>query len=158
LRPGGPQPVDAAWVAGILAPGELAVWRRLSGPDRRHAVGVARRVDAALGRPDRAVLAAALLHDTGKLDSGLGTWARVPATVLGLVARRPVVARWSRRPSGFRRRVALYLDHPARGAARLRTAGSDPLTVAWAAEHHLPEERWSVPPAVGRALHAADDD
>jgi len=104
------------------------------------------------------VLAAALLHDAGKLDSGLATWARVPATVAGLVGRRRLVGRWNGRSSGFRRRVALYLDHPARGAARLRAAGSDPLTVAWAAEHHLPEERWSVPAAVGRVLHAADDD
>jgi hypothetical protein len=150
--------VDAAWVAGILTPAELAVWRRLSGPDRRHAAAVARRVDAALEGADRPVLAAALLHDAGKLDSGLGTWARVPATLVGLVGRRRVVERWSRASSGVGRRVALYLDHPARGAARLRAAGSDPLTVAWAAEHHLPEDRWSVPPALGRVLHAADDD
>ena len=145
-------------MAGVLTPAELAVWRRLSGPDRRHAVGVARRVDAAIGGADRPVLAAALLHDAGKLDSGLGTWARVPATVVGLLGRRRLVGRWSGRPRGFRRRVALYLDHPARGAARLRAAGCEPLTVAWAAEHHLPEDRWSVPPAVGRVLHAADDD
>jgi hypothetical protein len=158
LRPGGPRPVDAAWASGLLSPAELAIWRRLSGPDRRHAVGVARRVDAALDHADRAVLAAALLHDSGKLDSGLGTWARVPATLVGLTGRRRLVRRWAGRPGGLRRRVALYLDHPARGAARLRAAGSDPLAVAWAAEHHLPEDRWSVPPGVGRVLHAADDD
>jgi hypothetical protein len=37
-------------------------------------------------------------------------------------------------------------------------AGSAPLTVAWAAEHHLPADEWSVEPAVAAALHAADDD
>ena len=158
LRPGGPRAIDAAWVAGILTPAELAIWRRLSGPDRRHAVDVARRADAELGNADRAALAAALLHDVGKLDSGLGTLARVPATLVGLAGFRRAVVPGNGRSSGLCRRIAMYLDHPARGAARLRAAGSDPLTVAWAAEHHLPEDRWSVPPAVGRVLHAADDD
>jgi hypothetical protein len=159
LLPGGPGPVDEAWVAGALIPGELAVWRRLSGPDRRHAVGVARRVAASLGgSPDRAVIAAALLHDAGKLDSGLGTLARVPATLIGLVGGRRRVGAWARRPAGARRRVAAYLDHPARGAALLGSVGSEPLTVAWTAEHHLPEGRWTVPAPIGRALHAADDD
>ena len=40
----------------------------------------------------------------------------------------------------------------------LALAGSDPLTVAWAREHHLPEDEWTVPTAVGEALKAADDD
>jgi hypothetical protein len=135
------------------------VWRRLSGPDRRHSVVVARQVIATAPVDDAGtVLAAALLHDAGKLESGLGTLARVPATLVGLVGDRRRVSRWSRRPSGWRRQVAVYLDHPTRGAALLRDAGSDPLAVAWAAEHHLPEDRWTVPPAIGRALRAADDD
>jgi len=37
-------------------------------------------------------------------------------------------------------------------------AGSAPLTVAWAAEHHLPPEDWTVPATIGRALKDADDD
>jgi hypothetical protein len=138
-------------VASVLLPGELEVWHRLSGPDRRHAVGVARAVDGTLQAPSRPVLAAALLHDVGKLDSGLGTFARVPATLIGTVVGRSRAARW-------RGRVGAYLDHPARGAARLRDAGSEPLTVSWALEHHLPPSGWSVPPDVGRALAAADDD
>ena len=40
----------------------------------------------------------------------------------------------------------------------LGLAGSAPLTVAWAAEHHLPPEEWTVPIAIGQALKAADDD
>ena len=153
MRPGGPSSADDAWAASALLPGELELWRRLSAPDRRHAVGVARSVAGALpsAAASRPVLAAALLHDVGKLDSGLGTWARVPATLVGAVAGRARAARWPGR-------VGAYLDHPARGAARLREAGSDPLTVAWAQEHHLPPAGWSVPPDVGAALAAADDD
>jgi hypothetical protein len=158
LRPGGPGVDAEAWVAERLLPGELDLWRQLSGADRRHAHGVARRVEAALGvEATRAVLAAALLHDVGKLDAGLGTYGRVVATLSAAVAGREMASHW-RRSTGLTRRVGLYLDHPALGAVRLELAGSDPLTVAWAREHHLPEPEWTVPAPIARALKEADDD
>jgi hypothetical protein len=43
-------------------------------------------------------------------------------------------------------------------AALLAGAGARPLVITWAGEHHLPPERWTVPPEVGAALKAADDD
>ena len=149
LPRGGPPAGDEAWVASVLLPGELRLWRQLSDPDRRHAVGVARQVADDLGaRATRPVIAAALLHDVGKVVSGLGTFARVGATVVGAVRGREA-------PGG---RVGDYLRHPALGADLLAAAGSDPLTVAWAAEHHLPPDRWTLPPEVAAALDAADDD
>ncbi|HEX9547983.1 MAG TPA: hypothetical protein VF942_11635, partial [Acidimicrobiales bacterium] len=48
LAPGGPAPHDEAWALSQLVVGEAALWRRMSAPDRRHAVGVARRVAGAL--------------------------------------------------------------------------------------------------------------
>ena len=149
LRPGGPSPAEEAWVAGVLGHDELSLWRRMSGADRRHAVAVAHRVEELLGAGPvaRPVVAAALLHDVGKVVAGLGTAGRVAATLAGMAGRRSVTPR-----------VGLYLRHDALGAELLRAAGSDPLTVAWAAEHHLPPERWTVPAAIGRALKDADDD
>jgi hypothetical protein len=144
LRPGGPAPDDEAWAESLLLPGEVALWRRMSGPDLRHAVGVARQV----ADHDRPVVAAALLHDSGKVVSGLGTFARVAATLVGMALGR-------RRVGG---RVGDYLRHDQLGADLLAEAGSDPLTVTWAREHHLPPERWTVDAAVGAALKAADDD
>ena len=47
---------------------------------------------------------------------------------------------------------------PELGADLLGMAGSAPLTVAWAAEHHLPADQWTVPVHIGEALKAADDD
>jgi hypothetical protein len=152
LKPGGPSPGDEAWARDALLAGERPLWDRMSGPDRRHAVGVARRTEAALGpRATRPVVAAALLHDVGKVESGLGTFPRVGATVLGAVAGRK---RLARRPG----RVGRYLRHDVLGADLLTAAGSDPLTRTWAREHHLPEDRWTVDPEVGAALKAADDD
>lgn len=137
-----PAPDDAAWAEAQLVDGEIQLWRRMSAPDQRHAVGVARRV--AETHTERPVLAAALLHDVGKIDAALGTFGRVAATLVG-----------RRRARG---RFALYLRHDAIGASLLTDAGSDPLTIAWAREHHLPPERWTVPADVAAALKAADDD
>lgn len=148
LVPGGPRPADEEWAAGILGPGELGLWRAMSGADRRHAVGVARRVATALGIvAGPPVLAAALLHDVGKLDAGLGTFGRVGATLAGMAGRRQLTPR-----------IARHLDHGPIGADMLARAGSDPLTVTWAAEHHLPASRWTLDPTVAAALKAADDD
>jgi hypothetical protein len=159
LRPGGPSKSDEAWVVGVLGSGELELWRRMSGADRRHAVGVARRVSSALGADGATapVLAAALLHDVGKVASGLGTYGRVVATVAGGAAGRSSAQAWSER-GGFTRRVGLYLRHPELGADMLVIAGSDPLTVTWAREHHLPPDGWTLQADVASALKAADDD
>jgi hypothetical protein len=68
LRPGGPGREAEAWVRSVLSDAEHALWRRMSGPDRRHAHAVARRVAAALGDDATPpVLAAALLHDVGRI-------------------------------------------------------------------------------------------
>lgn len=158
LRPGGPAPADAAWVDEQLLPGERALWGRMSGPDRRHAVGVARAVERSLGHEvTRPVLAAALLHDVGKVESGLRTYGRVVATLSGRIAGQEMAHAW-RKQRGFTRRVGLYLHHAEIGGDLLELAGSDPLTVAWARQHHLPRSAWTVPAEVGAALKAADDD
>src|SRR5205823_71921 len=131
-----------------LLAGERELWASLSGADRRHAVGVARATVAALGpAAGREIVAAALLHDVGKVESGLGTFARVAATLVAKVAGRD-------RMGG---RVGAYLHHDVIGASLLGDAGSDALTVTWAAEHHLPPSRWTLDPVVAHALEAADD-
>jgi hypothetical protein len=160
LRPGGPRPADREWAEAQLLPAELELWQRMPGPDRRHSVAVARRVERALGdRATRAVLAAALLHDVGKLDAHLRTYGRVVATLAGRFVGREsaVIHQWTQ-TSGFTRRVGLYLTHPELGGDLLALAGSDPLTITWAREHHRRREDWSLDPEVAGALHDADDD
>jgi hypothetical protein len=160
LRPGGPRSSERAWAESQLLPGELELWRRMPGPDRRHSAAVARRVERSLGdRATRPVLAAALLHDVGKLDAHLRTYGRVIATLAGAVVGhdQAVIRGWST-TTGFTRRVGLYLLHPELGADLLALAGSDPLTVAWAGEHHLPPDEWTIEADLAEALHEADDD
>ena len=160
LVPVGPRASRRAWAEQQLTDGELALFRRMRPADRRHAVGVARRVQAALGeQATRPVLAAALLHDVGKVEARLGVYGRVVATLSRAVVRGdPETIRDWTRTRGMTRRVGLYLQHDRLGGDLLAMAGSDPLTEAWAREHHLPEDRWTVPTEIGRALKAADDD
>ena len=105
---------DARWAESFLLPIEAAMWRKMSTVDRRHHLLVARRFLAE--RPDatRAEMAGALLHDVGKVESGLGTFGRVIATIVGPRTER------------FR----AYHDHEAIGARWLADAGSDPATIA----------------------------
>jgi putative nucleotidyltransferase with HDIG domain len=125
----------------------------MSAADRRHAVGVAHKALALLGEEatERSVLAAALLHDAGKVEADLGTFGRVAATLVGITVGP---GRASRRNG----RLSRYLRHDELGARLLAEAGSDRMTVAWAREHHRPPAQWTVPRAVGDALKAADDD
>ena len=84
LWPGGPRAEGSAWAESQLLATEVPLWRSMSGPDRRHAVGVAQRVEVMLGdEASRPVLAAALLHDVGKTEAGIGTYGRVIATLSG---------------------------------------------------------------------------
>ena len=132
-------PDTVAWVTSVLRDEELLLFRRMSASDQRHHVQVARRFEQTLGGDvARAWLAAALLHDVGKLVCGLGTAGRVVATLVG---RR-------RRGDG---RVSRYYRHEAIGASLLLAAGSDPDTVALVG--HWPE----APSVAVTALGWADD-
>ena len=108
-----PDVTDEVWAESHLLPGEVALWRRISNQDRRHAAKVARRFLAARPDASRAEIAGALMHDVGKIECGLGTWARVLATVVGPRTER------------FR----CYHDHEHRGSLLAQEAGSDPATV-----------------------------
>ncbi len=159
VRPGPPATDDEAWARESLLPGERLVWERMSNPDRRHAVAVARAVVAELGDDATGpVVAAALLHDSGKVVSGLRTPARVVATVLWAVVDDEAADRWIERGGPVRRRLGQYRRHPDLGATLLTDAGSDPLTVAWAREHHRGPDAWSVPHHLALVLKACDDD
>jgi hypothetical protein len=131
----------------------------MSNADRRHAVAVARAVDVALGSTaERPVLAAALLHDSGKTVSQLGTAARVVATVVWAVVDNRDAARWAAAPGRLRRRFGQYRLHPELGARLLEEAGADSLTITWTREHHLLPDQWTIPCELAAVLKACDDD
>lgn len=169
VKPGAPAEGDERWALAQLSPGEVDIWNRMNNPDRRHAIDVARAVDAGFaaiderqpaGQPiEPAVLAAALLHDSGKVVCRFRTPSRVFATVLWAVLDDDRSELWLQgNPSAYRTRLAQYRRHPEIGQQILSSAGAAPLTSQWAAQHHLPEDAWTVPLAVGRLLKDCDDD
>jgi hypothetical protein len=162
LWPGPPRRRDVDWVEDVLEPDELALWRALPNHDRRYTIRVAKLVEARLAGTEYSGqsrwLAAALLHDVGKLDAGLGVFGRSVATVTGAVAGPARVDRWAH-TGGLRRRVAWYLHHDERGADRIRAAGGRDEAARWARAHHH-RDLWpasGVPIAVAEALEAADN-
>lgn len=101
-------------VSDVLLPTEMQLFTQFSTADQRHALVVLRRFDAIAAGAPVAARRAALLHDIGKIEAPLGTLARVSATLLG----------------GRTARFRAYHEHEARGAALVRSAGSDGQTVA----------------------------
>ena len=163
LWPGRPDPTDTAWVATVLTEQELAVWQRMPNHDRRHSIHVARDVEAQLANTkyasDPRWAEAALLHDVGKLDSGLGVFGRVLATLAGAAAGHDMAEPWSQK-RGITRRFGLYLQHPELGASRIRMCGGSREAALWAEAHQDPD-RWpstGLPEVVIEALATADDD
>jgi hypothetical protein len=138
-----PAPADEAWAEAQLLPAEVTLWRRMTNQDRRHAVAVARGVAGEFGA-ERPVMAGALLHDCGKVEAGLGTFARVGATVVIAVVGRERAGRGDDR-------FARYARHEPIGADLLRRAGSDPVTVA------LVGGTADAPADAQAALRRADD-
>ncbi len=125
--PVGPKAAAERWAMSQLLPGEAGLFAAMSGADRRHAIGVARRAISLLGgvdetpqeAPDRAFVAAALMHDVGKNEARLGTFGRVGATVSAGVFGREKVAAWAH-PRAVAMVVAGAADPP--GAATTETA------------------------------------
>jgi hypothetical protein len=162
LKRVGASPADQAWVASLLLPAELDLWRRLSGHDQHHSVEVARGVERRLaGTPyegDGRWLAAALLHDIGKMVAGLSPLERVLATLLGRLVSVGRARRWATAASGPLRRLGLYLIHGPAGADAIRSAGGREEAAAWAEVHQrLPcPELPAVPGPVARALSESD--
>lgn len=152
LRKPAPDPDGQAWLVSLLSPAEQELYWQLDEVDRAHAIGCAQ----AVADESTDVIVASALHDVGKIDASLGTPGRVVATLCGLFISERAQA-WPPNRRGLRGRIARYLDHADRGVARLEAAGSSELSVAWAREHHLPEERRTMDPAMWQLLHDADE-
>jgi hypothetical protein len=175
LVPFGPRQSSERWALDQLSPSERSLFTAMSGPDRRHAIGVAHRAlhlaasDRSMPRTQAVMLppgfaAAALLHDVGKIEARLGTFGRVFATVAAMAIGRDQVVTWDHpsNPSGRLQRqkakMARYLRHDAIGAELLEQGSSEAFTVSWARDHHLPEQRWTVDARIGGYLKEADGD
>jgi putative nucleotidyltransferase with HDIG domain len=148
---------ETSWVKSQLLETEFELWTQMSIQDQRHAYKVAQRTVELLGESaTRPVVAAALLHDIGKIKADLGTFARVMATFAGRQGTAEQVNEWSQ-SDGWLGQAGTYLRHNEIGAEMLREAGSDELTAKWAYEHELVHTEWTIPSEISDALWKADN-
>ena len=108
-----PATQDIAWVNEKLLTSEFELWKSMESYDQRHSVEVARRFTELHLSFTRDEVAAALLHDIGKIESQLGVIGRVIATIVG--------------PRGTKFRC--YHDHEIIGLKLCRDAGSSSETI-----------------------------
>lgn len=158
VRPGGPSAFDDQWAHDRLPATTAGLWFQLSSADRRHCVAVARAVEASAPGPDAIpdwVWGAALLHDIGKAEAGMGTVGRVVASLIELAGAERLGDRFITKP-GMLGRLARQLNYTDLGAELLEATGADERVVAWAREHHSPPDEWTVPEPWGQVLAEAD--
>ena len=133
----------AAWTR----PAELELFDGMHIADRRHGLDVAAYLRRS-GVTDRDVLAAGLLHDCGKGDTGwpprvawslgerYGDWAHTAAAMV----------------PGWNGAMTRLRDHADLSALAVEAAGLPPFAVALVREQDAPSD-----PAFGRVFHAADE-
>ena len=108
-----PPTKDIAWVDETLIANEFELWNRMRPHDQRHSIEVALRYAELNPAFTRDQVAAALLHDIGKVESALGVMGRVIATIVG--------------PKGLKFRT--YHEHELIGLNLCREAGSSDETL-----------------------------
>lgn len=140
---------DRAILSATLPPDGENLFATMSRNDQRHSLTVYRALRAA-GCDDGDLLAAALLHDSGKGNGRVPLWVRPPVVLLRAFA--PGMLRFlARAPRPWWRRAFYNAAHHATiGAELAAAAGLSPRIVLLIRTHHDPNG-----PAA--ALHAVDD-
>jgi hypothetical protein len=152
---------DHSWARSVLLPHEYELWTKLSEYEKCHAVSTARELERRLARTpeswDPTWLAAALLHDVGKMDANLSMTERGFASLLGMYVKTSTARRWLA-TSGMVRRIGLFLFHGESGARLVREVGGREVIAVWCETHHGNEfpPDFAIPPQIVAALIASE--
>jgi hypothetical protein len=152
------QAVETDQVRTHLTPPQLALFRQLQPSEQWHAFTVLQKLKSyRQNNPD--LLAAALLHDIGKILYPLKSWERALIVVMRRVAPRRV-QRWGQEtPQGLSRPFVVACHHAEWGADLAERAGASKLTVKLIRHHEdtVMESSASRHDRFLRLLQQADD-
>lgn len=151
------RPAEWKLVEETLPLEAVSLFRRMPVADQRHGLDVLFALRAR-GHEERALWAAALLHDVAKSE-GVHLWHRVPAVLIQGLRPDGLRRLASPDPRSWRYGFTLILEHPHRGAEMARAAGCSPDVVELIRRHQdgpvLPPrsrlDEWLI------ALQAVDD-
>jgi len=127
-------PGDWSEIRLTLNPNEIALFERMGRADQAHCFRVMKALQAD-GYVDPSLLAAALLHDSGKGIHPLRFWERPMPVLAKFLLREETQTLGTDSPSGWRRSLAIAKQHPVWGAEIAARAGASSLTV-WLIRHH----------------------
>jgi hypothetical protein len=131
------EPEERQLVGRYLSPPLQRLFDRLAVADQRHSLDVLYALQEK-GYNDRDLLAAALLHDVGKVGVNLYLWQRV--VIVLLQATWPALLEqlaWGD-PANWHYAFYLQREHPEIGARLAQEAGARPLTVELIRRHQVP--------------------
>ncbi len=134
------QPLTAAQFAParrVLSASQLALFTRLQVSEQHHALRVLALIEAQ-GETTPDLLAAAVLHDIGKIRHPLRLWERV-VIVLGRRFFPTAAHRWGQAaPRGLKRPFVVAHWHPHWGATLVKDAGASVELIQLVALHQAP--------------------
>jgi hypothetical protein len=132
-----PRPQELALVEANLSPPMAELFWKMSSTEQVHGLRVLRSL-IAQGQNDPDLLAAALLHDVGKIRFTLHIWERV-LIVLANWFIPEMVQRWGvGEPDGWRRPFVIASLHPMWGAEMVRDAGGSKILIDLVRRHQEP--------------------
>ncbi|MDH5505733.1 MAG: HD domain-containing protein [Anaerolineae bacterium] len=147
---GKPQPGQLDQAGQLLSPQQFELFQKMQASEQAHALHVLQQLQAQ-GHQEPDLLAAALLHDVGKVQSPLRIWQRVLIVLSTAIAPRWVL-HWGRGAArGWRRPFVVAAQHPQWGAQMAAQAGLSALAVRLILRH---QERL---PADAPAAHDIED-
>lgn len=132
-----PSSSELSEVRGILPPALTELFLRLQPSEQAHSIHVMKKLKME-GHSDPDLLAAALLHDTGKCLHPLRIWERVL-----IVLSRTFFPNWTSRlgsgaPRGWKRPFVVAEKHAAWGAEMAAQAGANPAIIQLICRHQEP--------------------
>ena len=134
---------DLELAASVLAPPQLALFRRMPASEQAHALRVLSEL-IAQGETDPDLFTAALLHDVGKICSPLQAWERALIVLTGAICPR-CLQRWGAQERlspgesidrlGWRRPFVVAVQHPVWGAQLAASCNASRRAVALILRH-----------------------